>query len=362
MNKILVIEDDPEVRDVVVDILDAEGFHSFSAPNGKAGLELALEKQPHLIICDVMMPQMSGYEVLASLREHPDAVLIPFIFLTAKAEKSDIRHGMELGADDYLSKPFTRDELLTAVSTRLSRQAIAEEQSRQQLDDLRTNISFTLPHGLRSPLQAILKQSERLLHNQLVIQEPELFETANSIHSHTQTLSRIMQNFLLMTELELLESNSTQVAELQNQITNHSHVVIEESAFLKAQDYNRQSDLVFELQELPIRMSEFLLKKVIDELVDNAFKFSLPGNQVQVITKRGDTGVIIYVIDEGRGFLPGQADQLGAFTQFEHEFYDQEGIGLGLALTKRIVNLHGGKLSIESLPGSQTTVRIMIPQ
>ncbi len=123
MTKILVIEDELNVRENIVDLLEAEDFEVFSTENGILGILWAQENIPDLVISDVMMPGMNGHEVLAEMRELPNTELIPFIFLTAMSDKDDIRRGMELGADDYLTKPFTRDELLNAITSRLLRQA-----------------------------------------------------------------------------------------------------------------------------------------------------------------------------------------------------------------------------------------------
>ncbi|MBW4550506.1 MAG: response regulator [Aphanocapsa sp. GSE-SYN-MK-11-07L] len=123
MTKILVIEDEPPVRANILDLLEAEGFEIMGAENGLIGALAAQEHQPDLIICDVMMPEINGHEVLEVLQLNPSTAVIPFIFLTAMADKADIRHGMQLGADDYLTKPFSCEELLAAIATRLAKQA-----------------------------------------------------------------------------------------------------------------------------------------------------------------------------------------------------------------------------------------------
>ncbi len=123
MQKILVIEDEPEMRRNLLTILRLENFAAFSAANGTAGLEEARRICPDLIICDVMMPGLDGYGVLAGLRAAPDTANIPFIFLTARGEKPDVRAGMNLGADDYLTKPLAKGDLLQAIRARLKRQA-----------------------------------------------------------------------------------------------------------------------------------------------------------------------------------------------------------------------------------------------
>ena len=123
MTKILVIEDELAIRENITELLEAEDFEVFSTANGILGILWAKENIPDLVICDVMMPEISGHEVLEEMREIPQTSLMPFIFLTAMSDKQDIRKGMKLGADDYLTKPFTRSEILSAIDARLLRQA-----------------------------------------------------------------------------------------------------------------------------------------------------------------------------------------------------------------------------------------------
>lgn len=119
MKKVLIIEDNTDIRENIAEILELDGFESITAPDGKVGVELALSEHPDLIICDIMMPELDGYGVLHILSKKDQTAGIPFIFLTAKAERSDMRKGMVLGADDYLTKPFEDTELLDAVESRL---------------------------------------------------------------------------------------------------------------------------------------------------------------------------------------------------------------------------------------------------
>lgn len=121
MKKILLIEDNDDIRNNTAEILELSNYEVFTAENGKAGIEQALKHIPDLIICDVMMPVLDGFGVLHSLQKNKSVKNIPFIFLTAKTERSDIRKGMELGADDYITKPFTGTELLNAVDSRIKK-------------------------------------------------------------------------------------------------------------------------------------------------------------------------------------------------------------------------------------------------
>ena len=124
MNKILIIEDQPQMRRNLATILEMEGFQVTAAENGRRGVELALSAPPDLILCDVMMPELDGYGVLQALRGRSATAMIPFVFLTAKGDKLELRKGMNLGADDYLTKPVQREDLLAAVQTRLARRKL----------------------------------------------------------------------------------------------------------------------------------------------------------------------------------------------------------------------------------------------
>lgn len=117
--KVLIIEDNKDIRENIAEILELADYQVYSADNGKAGIELALSNLPNIILCDIMMPEMDGYDVLAALHQYPEMKGVPFIFLTAKAERLDLRKGMELGADDYLIKPFDDIALLTAIKNKL---------------------------------------------------------------------------------------------------------------------------------------------------------------------------------------------------------------------------------------------------
>lgn len=159
MAKILVIEDEKSVRNNIADLLKAEGYEVFDAENGQTGLQLANEHPLDLIICDVIMPQMDGFEVLRMLNQNPAKQTVPFIFLTAKTERSDFRQGMELGAYDYLTKPFTRTELLGAVTVQLKKREHVLQQYNEVCGQLES-----LTQKVRD-LQQVAEVKDQLLNN-----------------------------------------------------------------------------------------------------------------------------------------------------------------------------------------------------
>ena len=128
MKSVLVIDDNKDIRENTAEILELAGYKTFTAENGKKGVEVALQEKPDVIVCDIMMPELDGYGVLHLLRKNTDTEHIPFVFLTAKTERSDFRKGMEMGADDYITKPFEDIELLNAIEVRLKKTAVLGKQ------------------------------------------------------------------------------------------------------------------------------------------------------------------------------------------------------------------------------------------
>ena len=150
MNKILIIEDQPQMRSKLAMILEREHFQVATAPNGLIGLDLARTNPPDLVICDIMMPELDGYQVLEALRADPATATIPFIFLTAKGERVDQRAGMSVGADDYLTKPVFKDDLLGSIHARLKRRELEEERLRKKVGEASFNPDFNAPARLES--------------------------------------------------------------------------------------------------------------------------------------------------------------------------------------------------------------------
>jgi DNA-binding response OmpR family regulator len=361
MSKILVIEDELSVRENILARLEAEGFDTIDAENGLKGYQMALTHKPDLIICDVMMPEMDGYGVLTMVRQNPATASTPFIFLTAKADKLDVRQGMEMGADDYISKPFTRTELLGAIAARLQKQAFAAQQTEKKLAELRRSITDALPQELLLPLSEVLAFSKVLVESYDTIKPQELLETAQNLHHASQRLQRMIENFIMYAQIELLATNPEELQALRNCQTLNPSDIIFALAIQKAKQYQREADLILQVANSSVKIAKRDLKKVAEEIIDNAFKFSEPGTSVHVKAATEKDEFKISITNYGRAMSAEQIASIGGYMQFERKFYEQQGLGLGLILAKRIAELHGGKLSIES-GGSEgkTTVSILL--
>ncbi|MBU3714581.1 MAG: response regulator [Ferruginibacter sp.] len=154
MKTLLLIEDNDEIRENTAEILELSMYRVLTAPNGKEGIELAIEKKPDLIICDIMMPVLDGYGVLHAIQKYEELKNIPFIFLTAKTERVDVRKGMELGADDYITKPFEGTELLNAIDSRLKKSDILKKVLQPGIEGLnQLALESSNPNGLQSLIE-----------------------------------------------------------------------------------------------------------------------------------------------------------------------------------------------------------------
>jgi two-component system sensor histidine kinase/response regulator len=361
MAKILVIEDEESIRENILDLLEAENFEGIGAIDGKVGIKLAIEQIPDLILCDMMMPEVDGHGVIKALRSEPLTATIPFIFLTAKADKVDVRTGMELGADDYITKPCTPQELLKAIAIRLEKQKTISRQSQKTLDELRTSISMSLPHELRTPLNAIMGFSELILSEYQVLEESDILEMIGQIQTSGHRLYRLIQNFLLYAELEIAATNPELLNEMRNSEFSCVKSLLSQKARQQAKHANRTEDLQLDLQDSSVAMDSVRLAKIVEELLDNAFKFSLEGTPVLLSTFVENQNFILSVKDQGRGMTADQIAQLEAYRQFDRKLYQQAGLGLGLAIVQRLVELHGGEFKIESWPQQETIVCVSLP-
>ncbi len=351
MTKILVIEDEEAVRAGIIALLDAENFDTIGAENGQLGVQLAQEYLPDLILCDWMMPELSGSDVLNHLRQTPLTATIPFIFLTALAAKEDMRQGMDLGADDYITKPFTSLDLLSAIANRLEKQSALVQESETKLVNLRHSITFCFPDELLTLFQTILGLSESLIDRYQSLQLDEISEIASGIYTSAQEVWWLSQNFLLYIELEIKAADPEKVKVLRRERTDSLVSLLSEVALQKAQQAGREADLQLELQDLGVQISEFALKKIAEELIDNALKYSPIDTPIHIIGIPSINVFLLSIVYCDRGMTADEITNRASDMHFDRKFY----------FAKRLAELYDGKLTISSIPDQQTTVRVALP-
>ncbi len=361
MKKVLIIDDEEPVRALMSLALRQRGYEVIEAEDGEKGIELARRELPDVIICDVRMKGLDGYSTLSALRKDPTTAAIPFILTTGYADSEGMRLGMELGADDYLPKPFTIEGLYAAVEARLKKVEMVRQQAERKLADLRDNISLMLPHELRTPLNGILAYGEILVSDAGTLTPGELVEMGQVILESAKRLQRLIENFLIYAQIELVATDQEALRQLREKKTVNPGEVVGEAALHVADRNRRRQDLELELTDAPVQISDMYLGKIAEELVDNAFKFSPLGTPVRVRLYPEDSWLVLAVMDRGRGMTPDQVARIGAYMQFQRKVQEQQGLGLGLAISKRLAELHGGGLRISSEPNQGTTVYAKLP-
>ena len=361
MTKILVIDDEIMLREAIVLGLRAENFEVFEAEDGISGMQLAHSVHPDLIVSDINMKGMDGYDTLAALRTDKATANIPFVLMTGRADLKGMRLGMSLGADDYLPKPFRLHELVDVVRTRIGKQQAIRQEAESRLSELRSNISMMLPHELLTPLTGIIGMAEMIVNEAGSLTPAELREFGTDIKLSGVRLHRLIMNFLVYAQIEMMTIQPERVRLLREVNPIPVGGTVENTARRKTQDVGRAADLQLDLQGGEVAMSESNLAKIVEELVDNACKFSSVGKTVVVRTLTDGSWTEINVTDQGRGMKPEHVANIGAYVQFERRIHEQQGSGLGLAIVSRLAELHGGQITITSQPDMGTTVTVHLP-
>jgi signal transduction histidine kinase len=358
MKKILIIEDDKNLLESLSEVLVEEGFEIFTASRGDVGLDLLNSVVPDLIICDVMMPGMDGYEVLGEISKNETFATIPFIFLTARNERNDQRKAMDMGADDFLNKPFSLDELLSTIDIRLKKREKAKHASEEKIKNITKSISFSLPHELNTPLSGIIGFSEVLINEAQFLKSEEVKEMAGFINESALRLKKTIEKYLNYSKLQVLlnDQNERKLVARGEAMISNSFItaVLNKEKF----DKRRLNEVAVDLEESFIKINDDYLALLISELIDNAIKFSRPNSRILVRGKKGVKNYWITIYDRGRGMSSKQLNEIGAFVQFNRDMFEQQGSGLGLAIVSNIVTLFGGTIKFNSEMGLGTTVTL----
>jgi DNA-binding response OmpR family regulator len=357
MNKILIIEDDNALREQIAHVLRFEGFETLEAPNGRAGIDAAISALPDLIICDIMMPGLDGFGVLQALRDHPRTAMTPFIFLTALVASHDQRHGMEEGADDYLTKPYHPDALLGSVRRRLAKRTRQIEESRARAEEVSLAVAASLPQEILETLDRITTVT-KLLALKYAGTDPQIAATHQSVTQESVRLRRMMRRLHLYTQLPQLYANRFEF--LKTASPSGTESVIERAAREVCGNWKRQADLKISLHSATLPMCAEYLTLTVEELVDNACKFSEPGTPVEVQGQGQSAFWSLVVKSRGTGMSADQIARIGAFKQFWSGGKKPPGLGLGLALTQGIARLHACEFEVQS-GGAEVTASVLMP-
>ena len=358
MPKLLVIDDEESVRFPLVDLLRIEGFEVIEAADGHAGMKAALEEAPDLILCDIMMLGMDGFQLLEALREYPSMFMIPFIFLSARIEETDTEKGLNLGADDYVYKPYDPRRLIERISARLDKFSHMKD----SLNQVRANLIGKVPHEFKTPLNGILGFASMMKENAHLLNPAEVRDFSALILESGERMLQTVVNYVRYLELQTDRAQEAVPAKYLNgehPINSAELDVVLERLFAQCPERKNDIDRFVVPANLAVEGDD--LAYMLYQLVENAFKFSAVGSRVNLNTVVDGDTYVLSIADKGTGMSSEEIAQLGPFIQLNRERNEQQGLGLGLSVVGDLCELYRGSLTISSQPGDGTRVILRLP-
>lgn len=373
--KILIVDDIPKNIQVLGNILMAENYQLSYSQNGKEALAAVKQNEFDLILLDIMMPVLDGYEACRQLKSDPKTKNIPIIFLTAKVEKESVVKGLKLGAVDYVTKPFNADELLARVRTHLSLKDKTEQlQSMNQileqkvsertaqlkeanvklstLEKAKSEFLTIISHEIRTPLNGISGFADILLDS---LASTEHEEFIKYLKTSSDRLVRFSEMALLITQLNAEKYTVEMIPMNLEKIILSALEELQEK--LDVKNINIEKDFT---KDITIITNYDLIQKSLVNILENSIDYSPENGQIFINTLIDNEAIVIEVCDQGPGFSESAISKL-----FEYFFIDDvmhsEGLGLGLAAVKLVMDSHSGSISIQNREESGAQVRLSFP-
>jgi CheY-like chemotaxis protein len=357
---ILIAEDQEDLRQNLVEFLTLENYRVLAAEDGRKAFELAAAHRPDLIISDVAMPVWDGPRLLAELKTNPDTADIPLLFLSAWANREHVRRGMQLGAADYITKPFALTEITGAVRIQLEKRQALRRRMGEARDHERTQLMSLLPHEMLTPLNAILGPSELLATADDYMGMEEVRDWAALIKKNATHLTRIIEKMLIYVDLQ--RADHAPAARPVDAGDQHALLVgvLDEIA---AGPFPGRTQLKVAGRIGATRMPDHALRRVWSELLDNACKFSTAGEAVRVEIESADSGQRVRICNR---VMAGSVDDVlrhieGLLANGPKMSGAGGGIGLGLCIAAGLLKLSGGSLHFEAVEPDELNAMVTLP-
>jgi two-component system sensor histidine kinase/response regulator len=362
--RILIVDDDRLNVRILTSILNPEGYELRAAHSGEEALVIYEEFKPDLVLLDVIMPGINGFETCRTLKARHGELLAPVVFITAKSESDDVVEGLAAGGVDYLPKPFKAREALARLRTHLQNRLLNEQQ-RQLVAQLSTanaaknKLLGMVAHDLRNPLASIRGLADFLSDGTVGQLTPDQLDLVKTIQDTSQSMLTMVNELL---DLSVIESGELKIHPELRSIAE----LINKSVYLNNINAAKKGSRI-ELAPLDptvdLRIDADKVKQVIDNLLSNAIKFSPPNSTVAVEMETSEAYYSILVRDQGPGIPENERHKL--FKDFSQTSVKptagEKSTGLGLAICKRIMESHGGGISVENAPGGGAVFKITFP-
>lgn len=357
LKTVLIIDDEPSLAGTLALGLEANGYRSLCAFNATEGWKMAQSHMPDLVLCDIDMPGKDGRALLLEMRADPALSDLPIVLMTGKIELGNPRTVMDLGADDFLLKPFPLEDLFRCIAARLQRADLKKRINDRVADEMRLNLQSILPQKFFTPLARMLSLSYIMEEGLDTLAKQDLRQELRRIQDSGHELHRSLRNYLLL--LELAPQGFVRPSALLDGETVGDALSAGINAAAKRR--HRAADITRELTGASLRANPEDLGAVAEELTDNALSFSRQGSPVVArAVPRGDF-LEFSVTDSGRGISAGQLEQIKAARQNGRKISEQQGLGLGLIIVHRLVRHLGGEFDLESESGRGSTARVRLP-
>ncbi len=361
--KILVVDDVMSNVLLLKVLLTNEKFQVITANGGNKCVEMAKSEHPDLILLDVMMPDISGFDTAVILKKDPDTADIPIIFLTALNAPSDLVHGFQVGANDFLSKPFSKEELIMRVMHQISLVA-AKRIIVQQNDELKRTIGnrdkmySVIAHDLRSPMASI-----RMVLNLVVnclsreVVGDEIFDLIDKANRESEETHDLLDNLLKWTKSQTGRLNVVfQDFDLAEVVPGVVDIFV-----MIAETKHIELKLDMGASPIMVRADKDMLKTVIRNFISNAIKFSNEGSSIDIFVTVQDKFAKINVRDHGVGISEDRLHNLFRAGKTTYGTNNEEGSGLGLQLCQDFAEKNGGSVCVESVQGEGSTFSVLVP-
>jgi two-component system, sensor histidine kinase and response regulator len=361
-NVILIVDDDPRNLQVLGSVLVKNGYKTSAAQSGAQALDYVRKKVPDLILLDVMMPEMDGFDVCKRLKADPVLNEVPVLFITALTETSDKLKAFTSGGADYITKPFIEEEVLARIQYQLeNRRLISEIKSAnrtlQDLDQLKNKFLGIAAHDLRNPLTSIIGFSDMFLEGDIGSLDDDQKRIVGIIASASSQMLNLVNDLL---DVSVIESGNLK---LQLMNGDFKSLVEERISIAKVAADKKRIELLSSLDDVPeLLFDSNRMTQVIDNLISNAVKFSNEKTQIQLRLCQRDGELEFQVQDQGPGLSQEDQDRLfGEFQKLSSKpTAGEKSTGLGLAITKKIVDAHHGRISVESNEGEGATFTVSL--
>jgi signal transduction histidine kinase len=372
LSSVLVIEDNPTNLSFLFNLLNEAGFEVLVSQDGESALKAAEEAQPDIILLDVIMPDIDGFEICRKLKATDKTQEIPVIFMTALTKTVDKVRGFELGAVDYITKPIEPEEVLVRIKTHLTIQKLQQDlqikneqlqaslQREKELSDLKSRFMSIASHEFRTPLTAILfssnllKRYSKLVSDQKIVQD--MLKEVQSIEKFVERMDTTLDEVLAISRAEegtlSFNPRSVDLGKLCRNIVAKFKVMASETHTISFLNTAGHFQAVVDPK---------LIEQVLSNLLTNAIKYSPQGGTICCDLLRNGDEIILYVQDEGLGI--SDAEQPRVFEAFYRgaNSTNISGTGLGLSIVKQFVELHHGRISVESQREQGTTFTVSLP-